>query len=209
MHVQVVDLLTAVRIAIDDQPIAAPSDALLPGDVARNDDHVADQRLIVVGDICVNPVPPVVGVELAAGAGAAPPEMLKGSVEAWLKPVVVCEDEDFDEDDESAEDDDEPDDDESEEDEIELDTDDEADDIDDDIEVINGDSEGDSDDDADDDADDEDYDEDDSDEDDSDDEDVEDDDLATGEQPAEVTAPPGRHRRRAAARPAGPPAHDD
>jgi ribonuclease E len=115
------------------------------------------------------------------------------------------EDEDFDEDDESAEDDDEPDDDESEEDEIELDTDDEADDIDDDIEVINGDS----DDDADDDADDEDYDEDDSDEDDSDDEDVEDDDLATGEQPAEVTAPPGRHRRRAAARPAGPPAHDD
>ncbi|MCW2563194.1 MAG: ribonuclease, Rne/Rng family, partial [Mycobacterium sp.] len=120
------------------------------------------------------------------------------------------EDEDFDEDDESAEDDDEPDDDESEEDEIELDTDDEADDIDDDIEVINGDSEDDSDDDAEDeDYDEDEPDEDDSDEDDSDDEDVEDDDLATGEQPAEVTAPPGRHRRRAAARPAGPPAHDD
>jgi ribonuclease E len=120
------------------------------------------------------------------------------------------EDEDFDEDDESAEDDGEPDDDESEDDEIELDTDDEADDIDDDIEVINGDSEDDSDDDADDeDYDEDEPDEDDSDEDDSDDEDVEDDDLATGEQPAEVTAPPGRHRRRAAARPAGPPAHDD
>jgi ribonuclease E len=120
------------------------------------------------------------------------------------------EDEDFDEDDESAEDDDEPDDDESEEDEIELDTDDEADDIDDDIEVINGDSEDDSDDDAEDeDYDEDEPDEDDSDEDDSDDEDVEDDDLATGGQPAEVTAPPGRHRRRAAARPAGPPAKED
>jgi ribonuclease E len=107
------------------------------------------------------------------------------------------EDEDFDEEDESAEDDDE-----SDEDEIELDTDDEADDIDDDIEVINGDSE------------DEDYDEDepeedDSDEADSDDEADEDDDLAEDEQPAEVTAPAGRHRRRAAARPAGPPARDD
>jgi ribonuclease E len=132
----------------------------------------------------------------------------------------VLEDEDFDEDDESAEeddesDDDESDDDESEEDEIELDTDDEADDIDDDIEVINGDSEDDSEDDAEDEDYDEDEpdedesDEDDSDEDDSDDEDVEDDDLATGEQPAEVTAPPGRHRRRAAARPAGPPAKED
>jgi ribonuclease E len=110
------------------------------------------------------------------------------------------EDEDFDEEDESAEDDDE-----SEEDEIDLDTDAEADDIDDDIEVINGDSE--------DDAEDEDYDEDEPDEDESDeddsDEDDSDDDLATGEQPAEVTAPPGRHRRRAAARPAGPPAKED
>jgi ribonuclease E len=112
------------------------------------------------------------------------------------------EDEDFDEDDEAAEDDDESD----EDDDIELDTDDEDDAIDDDIEVINGDSE--------DDAEDEDYDEDepdedDSDEDDSDGEDAEDDDLAAGEQPAEVTAPPGRHRRRAAARPAGPPAKED
>ncbi len=121
------------------------------------------------------------------------------------------EDEDFDEEDESAEDD------ESEEDEIELDTDDEADDIDDDIEVINGDSEDDSDDDYDedepdeDDEDEDDADEDSGDEDDSDedsDDDEEDDDMAADEQPAEVTAPAGRHRRRAAARPAGPPAHE-
>jgi ribonuclease E len=100
------------------------------------------------------------------------------------------EDDDFDESDEDEE--------ESDEDEIDLDADDEDDDdIDDDIEVINGDS-GDSDDSED--SDDEDYDED---EDDSDDEDD------ASEEPAAVTAPGGRHRRRAAARPAGPPSHDD
>ncbi|MDT5208826.1 MAG: ribonuclease, partial [Mycobacterium sp.] len=124
------------------------------------------------------------------------------------------EDDDFDEEDESAEDDDESDDDEPEDDEIELDTDAEADDIDDDIEVINGDSE----DDAEDDSEDDDYDEDEPDEDDSDEDDADDDSEdhadsdddgpAADEQPAEVTAPAGRHRRRAAARPAGPPAHE-
>jgi ribonuclease E len=101
------------------------------------------------------------------------------------------EDEDFDESDE-----DEPD-----EDEIDLDADDEDDDIDDDIEVINGDNESDDDEydeDSDDDSDD-DSGEDDSDED-SDDNEV--------ERPAVVTAPGGRHRRRAAMRPAGPPTHD-
>jgi ribonuclease E len=99
------------------------------------------------------------------------------------------EDEDFDED-------------ESDEDEIDLDADDEDEDIDDDIEVINGDSDEDSDDeDFDDDESDDDDDESDDDEDESDDEDAE-------EPPAAVTAPAGRHRRRAAARPAGPPTHD-
>ena len=100
------------------------------------------------------------------------------------------EDDDFDEE-ESDEDEDE---DESDEDEIDLDADDEDDDIDDDIEVINGDS---------DDTDDEDYDEDESDEDDS---ENEDEDLEA--EPPVVTAPAGRHRRRAAARPAGPPIHE-
>jgi ribonuclease E len=91
------------------------------------------------------------------------------------------EDEDYDESDE----------DESDEDEIDLDSDDE--DVDDDIEVING-----NDDDSDD------YEDDD--EDDSDDEDSDDEDDTRG--PRRVTAPVGRHRRRAAARPAGPPTHD-
>jgi ribonuclease E len=101
------------------------------------------------------------------------------------------EDDDFDEE-ESDEDEDE---DESDEDEIDLDADDEDDDIDDDIEVINDDV---------DDTDDEDYDEDDSDEDDS---ENEDEDLEA--EPPVVPAPAGRHRRRAAARPAGPPIHED
>jgi len=96
------------------------------------------------------------------------------------------EDEDFDEEDESAEG--EVDEDESDVEEIDLDADDEDEDIDDDIEVIDGDS----------------------DEDDEDDEDYEDesDDEEADERPAGVTAPPGRHRRRAAARPAGPPIHE-
>jgi ribonuclease E len=116
------------------------------------------------------------------------------------------EDEDFDEEDESAEDDEESD----EDDDIELDTDDEDDAIDDDIEVINGDSEDDSEDEDFDEEDESPEDDDESDEDedqdgDDDDSDDEDDDA----QPAEVTAQAGRHRRRAAARPAGPPAKED
>jgi ribonuclease E len=103
------------------------------------------------------------------------------------------EDEDFDESDE----------DESDEDEIDLDADDEDDDIDDDIEVINGDSDDsdDSDDDSDG-SDDEDYGDDDSDEDDEPDADED-------QEPAAVAPVGGRHRRRAAMRPAGPPIHDD
>nr|WP_225951987.1 Rne/Rng family ribonuclease [Mycobacterium sp. OAS707] len=121
------------------------------------------------------------------------------------------EDEDFDESDDES-DDDESDDDESDEDEIDLDADDEDEDIDDDIEVINGDTDDDTDSDDDDDE----FDEDDSDEDDSDDSDDDSDDSDDDsdesedhvEQPAAATAPGGRHRRRAAVRPAGPPAHD-
>jgi ribonuclease E len=153
---------------------------------------------------------------------ATAPEVAELEPDATREALVEAEDEeledddDFDEEDESAEDED----DESDEDEIDLDTDDEADDIDDDIEVINGDSEDEdedeSEDDAEDDTEDEDYDEDESDSDDededSDDEDDdsdEDDGTASDEQPAEVMAPAGRHRRRAAARPAGPPVHED
>jgi ribonuclease E len=103
------------------------------------------------------------------------------------------EDDDFDESDE-----------ESDEDEIDLDADDEDEDIDDDIEVINSDDE---------DSDDEDFDDaedaDEPDDEDSDDEedDVDEDDELETEPPVE-TAQAGRHRRRAAARPAGPPIHD-
>ena len=122
------------------------------------------------------------------------------------------EDEDFDDEDESDED--ESDEDESDEDEIDLDADDEDEDIDDDIEVINGDTDDDTDsddddyDDSDDDSDDDPDEDDDSDEDDSSDSDDDDDSDDHVEQPVAVTAPGGRHRRRAAMRPAGPPTHD-
>ncbi|RZT12372.1 ribonuclease E [Mycobacterium sp. BK558] len=109
------------------------------------------------------------------------------------------DDEDADdefEDDEDSDDDDSDDDDEDSE-EIDLDSDDEDDDIDDDIEVI-------------DDAEDSDDDDDDSDEDDDDDEDEDDDedDSDEDDEPAPVVAAPVRQRRRAAARPAGPPSQD-
>ena len=48
---QVVDLLAAVRIAIDDQSIAAICDSLLPGEVARHGEHMADQRFVLVGNV--------------------------------------------------------------------------------------------------------------------------------------------------------------
>ncbi|OBF30870.1 ribonuclease [Mycobacterium sp. ACS1612] len=108
------------------------------------------------------------------------------------------DDEDFDDEDDSADDEDE-----DESDEIDLDADDEDEDIDDDIEVIDGDSDDSDeyDEDSDEDADDEDDDSEDSDE---------DPDADVRAQPAAVavTAPGGRHRRRAAVRPAGPPSHD-
>jgi ribonuclease E len=108
--------------------------------------------------------------------------------------VVEAADEDLDDDDDF----DESDEDESEDEDIDLDADDEDDDIDDDIEVINRDTD-------DEDSDEDDYD----DEDDSEDEDDDvDQDDAFGTEPSVVTAPAGRHRRRAAARPAGPPIHE-
>jgi len=121
-------------------------------------------------------------------------ELEPGTIRAAF---VEAEDEELDDDDFDEEESDE-DEDESDEDEIDLDADDEDDDIDDDIEVIIGDS---------DDTDDEDYDEDESDEDDSENDDSENDDDLEAEPPV-VTAPAGRHRRRAAARPAGPPIHE-
>lgn len=115
------------------------------------------------------------------------------------------EDEDIDDDIEVLDgdsDDDEDSDDDSDEDDEDSDEDDSDDDDSDDEDSDDDDSDEDSDDDDDsDEADDEDSD--DSDEDDSD----EDDEVEVG-QPAAVTSAAGRHRRRAAARPAGPPAHE-
>jgi hypothetical protein len=51
MHMQVIDLLAAVRIAIDDQPITAFRDALLARKIASHDNHVSNQRFILVGNI--------------------------------------------------------------------------------------------------------------------------------------------------------------
>jgi ribonuclease E len=110
-------------------------------------------------------------------------------------------DEDFDEDDDSDDDDEDEDDDVDDDDEIDLDEDDEDDDLDDDIEVIDSDDSDDEDED-----DDEDDDESDGDEDESDLEVSGDDERE--EAPASTIGGP-RPRRRAAARPAGPPIHDD
>ncbi len=123
--------------------------------------------------------------------------------DAIREAVVGAADEDLEDEDFDESEDDESEDDESEDEDIDLDADDEDDDIDDDIEVINGDTD-------DEDSDEDEYDEDeDDDEDESDDEDDDvdqDDAFETG--PPVVTATAGRHRRRAAARPAGPPIHE-
>jgi ribonuclease E len=131
---------------------------------------------------------------------------------AELEPAVIrqayveAEDEELEDDEFDESDEDESDEDESDEDEIDLDADDEDDDIDDDIEVIN-DSDSDDEDYDDSDEDDDDSDEDESDEDDA--EDDSDDEDDSDEEPAAVTpAAGGRHRRRAAMRPAGPPIHE-
>jgi ribonuclease E len=152
-----------------------------------------------------------------------PDTMRKAFVEAEDEEL---EDDDFDESDEDESDEDEDesdedemdldadeDEDESDEDEMDLDADEDDDEIDDDIEVINGDSEDSDEDEYDEDEDSEDSDEDEYDEDeDSEDSDEDQNDIDRAEefkaQPPVMTAPGGRHRRRAAARPAGPPTHE-
>ncbi|VEG40008.1 ribonuclease [Mycolicibacterium flavescens] len=120
-------------------------------------------------------------------------------IESGEDDIEDLEDEDFDEtdSDEDDEDDESDDDSDEDEDEIDLDSDDDEDDIDDDIEVIGADdSDDDSDEDDDEDTDDEDSDED---------EDSGDYDTRGA---ASAAVSRGRHRRRAAARPAGPPTNE-
>jgi ribonuclease E len=119
------------------------------------------------------------------------------------------EDDDLDEDfdDESEDDsDDDSDDEDSDDDDVDLDEDDDEDELDDDIEVIDSDEDDDSDDDDESDDDDDD-DVDDDDDDDSDDDESDVDEAA--DDAAAATVGGRRPRRRAAARPAGPPIHDD
>jgi hypothetical protein len=51
VHMQVIHLLTAVCIAIDNQAVAAFGNALLPRKIARHEKHVADEPFILVGDV--------------------------------------------------------------------------------------------------------------------------------------------------------------
>lgn len=126
-------------------------------------------------------------------------EVAEVDSETIRQAVAETADEDFDDTDTEDDESDESDEDEA-DDDIDLDDDDDEED-DDDIEVIGSDDDSDEDD-----SDDEDDDEDDSDddEDDSDDDEDEYDDV----EPVRVARPAGRHRRRAAARPAGPPINE-
>lgn len=51
MDVQVIDFLSAVLVAVDDEPVAVLGDALVPREVARHGEHVADERLVIVADV--------------------------------------------------------------------------------------------------------------------------------------------------------------
>ncbi|MFV1472777.1 translation initiation factor IF-2 N-terminal domain-containing protein [Mycolicibacterium elephantis] len=119
-------------------------------------------------------------------------EVAEADTEGIREAVSSSADEDLEDDDSYEPDEDEDED----EDDIDLDADDDEDDLDDDIEVIDDDSDDDSDEDSGLDDSDEESDEDEEDEDDS-----------AVAAPVAVTRPGGRHRRRAAARPAGPPSH--
>jgi ribonuclease E len=131
-------------------------------------------------------------------------EVAEVDAETIKKAVVDTADAELEDDDLDEDYEDEDEDSDEDDDEIDLDEDDEDDDLDDDIEVIDSDDSDDED--SDDDDDDEDSDDDDSDEDvDEDESDFDNDDV---EQPA-ATVGGGRQRRRAAARPAGPPIHDN
>lgn len=131
--------------------------------------------------------------------GIAPEDVAELDADA----AAAVTDEQDDADDDYSDDDSDED---ADEDEIDLDDDDDEDE-DDDIDPLDDeddDSDDDSDDDDSDDDDSDDEDDSDDDEDDSDDEDSDDEE----EEPVAVAAPVGRQRRRAAARPAGPPSHD-
>src|SRR5689334_21673414 len=51
MHVQVIDDLTAMLVAIHDEPEAVFGDAFLFREIARHDEHVAERALVVVADV--------------------------------------------------------------------------------------------------------------------------------------------------------------
>jgi ribonuclease E len=127
-----------------------------------------------------------------------PEEVAEVDSDTIREAVAETADEDFDDTDDDSDEDEED----SDEDDIDLDDDDDDedddddDDDDDDIEVIGSDDESDEDD-SDDESDDDDSDEDD------------DEDDFEEPEPAQAVASAGRHRRRAAARPAGPPINEE
>jgi len=51
VHVQVIDLLAPVRVAVDDQPVAVLGDAFASRQVTRHRVHMADQGFVGVGDV--------------------------------------------------------------------------------------------------------------------------------------------------------------
>jgi hypothetical protein len=51
VHVQVVHHLPAMFVAVDDQAEAVLGDAFPPGDIARDDEHVAEGAFVLVADI--------------------------------------------------------------------------------------------------------------------------------------------------------------
>ena len=51
MHMQVIHLLPAVGVAVDDQSIAILGNALAFREIARNREHMTDQRLVFIGDV--------------------------------------------------------------------------------------------------------------------------------------------------------------
>ena len=51
VQVQVVHLLAAVRIAIDDEPVAALRDPALSRQIARDDDHMTHEGLVGVLEV--------------------------------------------------------------------------------------------------------------------------------------------------------------
>src|ERR1035441_6524444 len=48
MQMQVIDLLSAIGIAVDHEAIAALCDSLFARKIARDDDHVSDQRRVLI-----------------------------------------------------------------------------------------------------------------------------------------------------------------